>query len=172
MNISLDSLKESDNAFHGIVLGKPVSPLGAITLDIVFGEPEHFRKEKIDFDVVDWPSQYHSILGRPTFARFMAVPHYAYLMLKMPGPKGVITIRGSFRRSDSCDVEFSKLSQSFGMQQELKELAESTDHSVLPLTKKTAPDMEFDTKSGTRAHQVHPTDPKKTALMSTTLPIA
>ena len=172
MNIMLESLKESDNAFHGIVPGKPVSPLGAIALDVVFGGPENFRTERIDFDVVDWPSQYHAILGRPAFARFMAVPHYAYLTLKMPGPKGVITIRGSFRRSDSCDVEFSKISQSFGMQQELKELAESIDHSVLPLTKKAAPEMEFDTKSGTRAHQVHPTDPNKTALVSTTLPIA
>ena len=90
-------------------------PLGAVTLDVTFGMPHHFKKEAIDFEVVDWPSQHHAILGRPTFARFMAVPHYAYLMLKMLGPKGVITVRGDFDRSDKCDIEFSKISQYFGM---------------------------------------------------------
>ena len=28
------------------------------------------------------------------FARFNAVPHYAYRKLKMPGPRGVITVNG------------------------------------------------------------------------------
>ena len=61
-------------------------PLGTITLEVIFGEPTNFRKEKIEFEVVDWKSQYHDILGRPAYAKFMAVPHYAYLRLKMPGP--------------------------------------------------------------------------------------
>ena len=67
--------------------------------------------------MVDWKSQYHAILGRPAFARFMAVPHYAYLKLKMPGPHEVITIRGSFVRSDRCDKEFHKISEAFGAHQ-------------------------------------------------------
>ena len=29
------------------------------------------------------------------FARFIAVPHYAYLKLKMPGPRGVIIVNGN-----------------------------------------------------------------------------
>ena len=33
------------------------------------------------------------------FARFHAVPHYAYLKLQMPGPRGVITISGNTERS-------------------------------------------------------------------------
>ena len=33
------------------------------------------------------------------FARFNAIPHYAYLKLKMPGPRGVITVRGNTERS-------------------------------------------------------------------------
>ena len=33
------------------------------------------------------------------FANFNAVPHYAYLKLKMPGPRGVITISGNTERS-------------------------------------------------------------------------
>jgi hypothetical protein len=29
----------------------------------------------------------------------MAIPNYTYLKLKMPGPKGVITVEGSFERA-------------------------------------------------------------------------
>jgi hypothetical protein len=53
-------------------------------LDVIFGTPVNFRKEKIEFEVVDWPSQYHAILGRPAFAQFMVVSHYTYLKLRKP----------------------------------------------------------------------------------------
>jgi hypothetical protein len=45
----------------------------------------------------------------------MAVPHYTYLVLKMPGPKGIITVKGSFKVSDLCDKKFHKMAQHFGM---------------------------------------------------------
>jgi len=115
---------------------KPVFPLGKIALDVIFGEPTNFRREKIDFEVVDWPSQYHAILGRPAYARFMAVPHYAYLKLKMPGPAGTITIHGSFKRFDSCDKEFNRISELFGMQEGLAQLKFSTQ--TLPPSKEGA----------------------------------
>ena len=37
--------------------------------------------------------------------KFMAVPNYTYLKLKMPGPCGVITIGTSFQRAYECEVE-------------------------------------------------------------------
>jgi hypothetical protein len=58
---------------------------------------------------MDWPSQYHAILEWPAFSWFMAVPHYTYLVLKMPGPKGIITVKGSFEVSDFCDMELIRL---------------------------------------------------------------
>src|SRR3954447_2572617 len=65
-------------------------PLDKISLMVVFGQPGNFRKERLEFEVIDWESQYHAILGRPVFAKFMAVPHYAYLKLKMPGNNGTL----------------------------------------------------------------------------------
>ena len=82
MGRTLTHLAQSSNTFHGIVPGKAVLPLGAVTRNVTFGTPEHFKREAIDFEVVDWPSQYHAILRHPTFARFMAVPHYAYLIVR------------------------------------------------------------------------------------------
>jgi hypothetical protein len=37
------------------------------------------------------------VLGRPCYAKFMAVPNYTYLKLKMPGP--------TYRPAYECDVE-------------------------------------------------------------------
>ena len=73
--------------------------MGSITLEVVFGSPDNFRSEELIFDIVPFRSGYHALLGRTAFARFNAVPHYAYLKLKMPGPRGVITINGNTERS-------------------------------------------------------------------------
>ena len=172
MNRSVENLPKSSNTFHGIVPGKAISPEGTIQLDVTFGDKSHFRTESIEFEVVDWKSQYHAILGRPTFARFMAVPHYAYLTLKMPGPKGVITVRGNFQRSDACDREFSKISEMFGVEESLADLAITNDRTLLPEHKKLAVDRSFNATNDTRSHQVHPTDPSKTVNISSSLPIA
>jgi hypothetical protein len=115
MHISLEFLKPTDCSFHGIVPGSANYPLGRIALNVCFGNRQNYRREKLDFKVMDWPSQYHAILGRPAFSRFMAVPHYIYLVLKMPGPRGIITVKGSFEVSDLCDREFHKMAQNFGV---------------------------------------------------------
>jgi len=35
----------------------------------------------------------------------MVIPNYTYLKLKMPGPKGVITVGPTYRHAYECDVE-------------------------------------------------------------------
>jgi hypothetical protein len=115
MHISLEFLKPTDCSFHVIIPGSANYPLGWIALNVRFVNRQNYRREKLDFKVMDWSSQYHAILERPAFSRFMAVPHYTYLVLKMPGPKGIITVKGSFELSDLCDKEFHKMAQNFGM---------------------------------------------------------
>jgi hypothetical protein len=77
----------------------------------------------------------------------MAVPHYTYLVLKMPGPKGIITVKGSFEVSDLCDKEFHKMAQNFGMianYGEPKEKAKSatTEVDKLPEGRPVEPEMK------------------------------
>jgi hypothetical protein len=38
-------------------------------------------------------------------AKFMAVPHYVYLLLKLPGKTSVLTLRGDLKKSYDCDQE-------------------------------------------------------------------
>jgi trimethylamine:corrinoid methyltransferase-like protein len=53
MNILLTNLAATDTCFHGIVQGKSNIPLGKIALNVVFGSRENFRREKLEFEVVD-----------------------------------------------------------------------------------------------------------------------
>jgi hypothetical protein len=107
MGITMKMLEEFDTCFHNILPTLPSYSLGKTSLNVVFGKPNNFRKERIEFEVVNWVSQYHAILGRPAYAKFMAVPHYAYLKLKMPDNNRTnITVHGGFSCSDNCDREF------------------------------------------------------------------
>ena len=82
--------------FHGVVLGKQAVPLGQINLPITFEDQFNYRTKTLTFEVVGFLETFHAILGHPCYAKFMAIPNYIYLKLKMPGPHGVITIGTSF----------------------------------------------------------------------------
>ena len=73
--------------------------MGSLVLEVVFGSPDNFRSEKLTFNIAPFRSGYQALLGRTTFARFNAVPHYASLKLKMPGPRGTIIVSGNIERS-------------------------------------------------------------------------
>jgi hypothetical protein len=72
----------------------------------------------------------------------MAVPHYTYLVLKMLGPKGIITVKGSFEVSDLCDKEFHKMAQNFGMIANYEEKVKSTTTEGVNLLKGCAAELE------------------------------
>jgi len=71
-----------------------VFPLGSITLLVTFGTEENFHTEDVQFDVAEVNLPFNAIIGRPALYRFMAIAHYRYLVLKMPSPTGVLTVRG------------------------------------------------------------------------------
>jgi hypothetical protein len=72
--------------------------------------------------VVDLNSPYHALLGRPALAKFMAVPHYAYLKMKLPGPRVVITIIGCYKKSIECARASSKLAEALVIAEEKRQL--------------------------------------------------
>ena len=96
MRIPRSELSPASSPFHGVILGAQAYPLGQIDLPVMFGDRANFRSEVLTFKVVDFPGSYHDILGRPCYAKFMVVPNYTYLKLKMPGPNGVITVGNAF----------------------------------------------------------------------------
>ena len=123
-------LVPSRTTFHGIVPGVSCSPMGTVRVDVLFGTKENCRRENIEFEVVDLDSPYHALLGRPALAKFMATTHTAYLKMKMPGPEGVITITGNYKRSMDCASAGSNLAQSLVIAEEKKKI-----HEVAELAK-------------------------------------
>jgi hypothetical protein len=102
----------------------------------------------------------------------MAVPHYAYLALNIPGPKGVITVKGSFEAPNTCDKEFNRMAQTFGMTTEYKRLKGETNHNVLPDVGRSLPDQTFDATQDSKKVRVHPMDPAKTTSIAVNLDLA
>nr|XP_051229428.1 uncharacterized protein LOC127347258 [Lolium perenne] len=102
-------LEDTKVTFHGIVPGRKAFPIGKVTLPVTFGTPVNYRTERITFEVVNFRSPYHCVLGRQAFARFMAAPHYTYNMMKMPGPRGIITVHGDPAMALECEDNSAKL---------------------------------------------------------------
>ena len=144
-------------------------PLGKITLPVTFGTPSNYHTEFIKFEVADFDSSYHAILGRPALAKFMAIPHYPYLLLKMPGPNGVLSLRSDLKCAFDYDVQAIQIAAKAQAADGRKEIASvatemSPDELVIPAKKPSilAPPKEADVKQinlGTG-------DPSKTSTIS------
>jgi hypothetical protein len=72
---------------------------------MTFEGQANFHMETLTFKIADFPDAYHAILGQPCYAKFMAVPNYNYLKLKMPGPHGIITIGGDLQQAHLYERE-------------------------------------------------------------------
>jgi hypothetical protein len=105
LGVDLSTIRAGAAPFHGIAPGKRVLPLGQLDLPVCFGTPSNFQKETLTFEVVVFRGTYHAVLGRPCYAKFMVVPNYTYLKLKMPGPNGTITVGSMYRHAYECDME-------------------------------------------------------------------
>ena len=106
-------LEKKSVTFHGIVPGRKACPIGKLTLPVTFGTPMNYRTKRISFKVVNFRSPYHYVLSRQTFAKFMAALNYAYNMMKMPGPRGVITICGNPEMALECEDNGAKIADAF-----------------------------------------------------------
>ena len=99
MGIDPTKISHSNTTFKGVTPGPEAHCTGSLLLEVIFGFPDNFRSEKLTFHIAPFQSGYQALLEREAFARFNAIPHYTSLMLKMPGPRGIITVRGNIEHS-------------------------------------------------------------------------
>ena len=99
MGIDPTKICRSNAIFKGVTPGPEAHCMGSLLLEVTFGFPDNFRSENLTFHIALFQSGYQALLGREGFARFNAIPHYASLKLKMPGPRGIITVNGNIERS-------------------------------------------------------------------------
>jgi hypothetical protein len=102
LRVALKDLTESDTPFFGIVSTEGEYPLWHIYLSVTFGTLENYRTEFLRFEVACFNCGYNVIIGRPGLAKFMAIRHYPYMILKMPGHQGIIIVRADFQGAIEC----------------------------------------------------------------------
>jgi hypothetical protein len=168
MGIGLDQLQPSTTTFHGVVPGKRVQPLEQIDLPVWFGTPDNFRKETLTFDVVGFRGAYHTILGRSCYAKFIAVPNYTYLKIKMPEPKGIITVGSSIKHAFDCDVKSVEHAEALALDKALVTNMEKLVNEDLDSSAKHA--GSFEAAEQTKGVPLDPAAPEGKALrVSSTL---
>ena len=95
-------IRHGNTSFQGVMPGPDTQSMGSLSLEVMFGSPDNFRSEKLTFHIAPFISCYQALLGHESFARFNAIPHYASLTLKMPGPRGIISLKGNIKCSLKC----------------------------------------------------------------------
>jgi hypothetical protein len=105
----------------------------------MFRIQENFLIEYMQFEVANFEMAYNAFLRRPTLTKFMAIPHNAYLVLKITCQNGVISIKGDVKRTYDCDTESCEIADrllaSVEHQELKKALAESHPELIMPEAK-------------------------------------
>ena len=109
MGIDPSRISQSNTTFEGVIPDVEAHGRGFVILEVTFGSPGNSRSEELLFTIAPFQSGYHALLARTAFARLNAVPHYAYLTLKMPGPRGVITVNKNTERSSRTEESATAL---------------------------------------------------------------
>jgi hypothetical protein len=135
LGLTKTQLRHSPVTFYVVVPGRQAKSLVSITLKVAFGDENNFRKEPITFEVVPFKRTYHVIFGRPVFHNFHARPCNIYHQLKMPGPDGIITIYGSFRKAKECEEGEAAFLEAMFFGEEFKEIHAATDPAEMPASK-------------------------------------
>jgi hypothetical protein len=103
MGLNLSNLTQVHDTFHRVIPGQTSTPIGRIDLKVSSGSGDNKRKETITFKAMSFDIGYNCILGRPFLHKVMTIIHTAYATMKMPGPKGVITIKADQRDTLACE---------------------------------------------------------------------
>lgn len=94
MRINPERIRHNKTSFQGVIPGPDTHCTGFLRLTATFGSADNLHRKKLTFHIVPFSSRYQALLGREAFARFNTIPHYASLTLKMPGPRGIISLKG------------------------------------------------------------------------------
>jgi hypothetical protein len=117
-------------------------PIRQIDLPVTFGDVRNFCTETLTFEVVGFLRTYHTNLGRPAYAKFMAVPNYTYLKLKIPSLKGVITVAPTYQRAYQCDAECFQFAEAIIRSERLRTEPQSEDQDVPESSKRAVCSFE------------------------------
>ncbi|GAV84269.1 hypothetical protein CFOL_v3_27713 [Cephalotus follicularis] len=101
LRIPADQLKPVKTPLIGFA-GETIHPLGSINLSVVAGTAPCQTQVEMTFLVVDTPSPYNAIVGRPGLYLLEAVVSTRHLLMKFPTRFGVGDVRGDQQAARQC----------------------------------------------------------------------
>ena len=101
MGIGREKLEPVNTHLRGFS-GEKVLPVGSIQLVLTLGEPPCQATTTARFLIVDAPSAYNMLLGRPSLNAIRAIPSAYHMIIKFPTVNGVGTVRGDQRVAREC----------------------------------------------------------------------
>jgi hypothetical protein len=141
MGIPRSALRPSKAPFHGVVPGIKAPPRTDRSAHHIQGRVvlshrnPHLRSGRV-------LGTYHAILRRLAYAKFMAMPNYTYLKLKIPGPRGIITVGTTYQRAYECDAECFQFAEATIRSESLHAEPRSEDQDVPESSKRAACSFE------------------------------
>ena len=82
--------------------GEKVLPLGSIQLVLTLGDPPCQATTIVRFLIVDVPSTYNMLLGRPFLNAIKSIPSAYHMVIKFPTTNRVGMVRGDHRVAREC----------------------------------------------------------------------
>ncbi|GAV81749.1 hypothetical protein CFOL_v3_25203 [Cephalotus follicularis] len=101
LRIPADQLKPVKTPLVGFA-GEMVHPLGSINLSVVAGTTPCQTQVEMTFLVVDTPSPYNAIIGRPGLNLMEVIVSTRHLLMKFPTRFGVGEVRGDQQVARQC----------------------------------------------------------------------
>ena len=101
MGIGREKLEPVSTHLRGF-FGEKVLPLGSIQLVLTLGDPPCQETTTVKFLIVDAPSAYNMLLGRPSLNAIKAIPSAYHMMIKFPTTGGVGMVRGDQHVAREC----------------------------------------------------------------------
>ena len=101
MGIGREKLEPVNTHLLGFFEEK-VLPLGSIQLVLTLGDPPCQAITTIKFLIVDAPSAYNMLLGKPSLNAIRVVPSAYHMVVKFPTDNGVGMVRGDHRVAREC----------------------------------------------------------------------
>ena len=83
-------------------------PLGSIQLVLTLGDPPCQAKTTVRFLIVDAPSAYNVLLGKPSLNAIKVIPSAYHMVIKFPTTNGLGMVRGDQRMARECYSESMK----------------------------------------------------------------
>jgi hypothetical protein len=99
----------------------------------------------------------------------MAIPHYTYLLLKMPGPHGILSLWGDLKHAFDCDIQAIQIvakAQTANGREEIATIATRMNPEELEILTKKPCIFTPPKEANVKKIDLGTSDPEKTTTIS------